>query len=327
LMGKRLALVDEAPRSDYHATERLKRLTGGGTITASAKNQQSVTFRPSHTIAMTSNSEPNMADRAVYERIRLIPFNQPITVTRKVWQDLTRRFDEEAPGIFALMLREAARFLADPDSIAKERTPAAIQEMEQTIAEDQDPVRAWVESCTVPSEPGTKSRELYQLHFARWHQSHPLYKRFSVPSETAWGRTLSEMGFAVIKRKDANYRPLSVIDGFGPGSIVPPGGGGAQIPEIPNPQHRVVSDTSPSQVDVRPGSHGTPNGATDSWTVSPECGRLGEQFEANHPPEFSQVIDPFSSFGGGYGGFNPKLQNNDSEGDIGGHVYMKEGIS
>src|SRR5690606_19112455 len=144
-----LALVDEAPRSDYHATERLKKLTGGGTLTASPKGKPSVSFRPSHTIAMTSNAEPNMADRAVYERIRLIPFDQPLKVTRKVWQELNRRFDEEAPGIFALMLREAAGFLADPDSINKERTPAAIQEMEQTIAEDQDPVREWIETCTV----------------------------------------------------------------------------------------------------------------------------------------------------------------------------------
>src|SRR5690606_1272016 len=214
LMGRRLALVDEAPRSNYNATERLKMLTGGATITASAKGKPSVTFRPSHTIAMTSNAEPNMADRAVYERVRLIPFDQPQTVTRKVWQDLNRRFDAEAPGIFALMLREAAGFLADPDSIAKERTPAAIQEMEQTIAEDQDPVREWVEACTIPAEPGTKSRELYRLHFARWHQSHPLYRRFSVPSETAWGRTLTEMGFEFVRRKDGKYRPLSVIDGF-----------------------------------------------------------------------------------------------------------------
>src|SRR5690606_8291653 len=114
-MGKRLALVDEAPRSGYQATERLKMLTGGSKITASAKNRPSVTFRPSHTLVMTSNSEPNLADRAVYERVRLIPFDQPQTVTRKVWQDLNRRFDEEAPGIFALMLREAAGFLADPD--------------------------------------------------------------------------------------------------------------------------------------------------------------------------------------------------------------------
>src|SRR5690606_18763358 len=147
-------------------TEWLKRLTGGSTLTASAKNQPSVSFQPTHTIVMTSNAEPNMADRAVYERIRLVPFNQPLEVTPKVWRDLTCRFDEEAPGIFALMLREAARFLADPDSIAKERTPATIQEMEQTIAEDQDPVREWVEACTVPAEPGTKSRELYRLHFA-----------------------------------------------------------------------------------------------------------------------------------------------------------------
>src|SRR5690606_27183729 len=205
--------------------------------------------------------------------------------------------------------------------------PEAIRELEQTIAEDQDPVREWVEACTVPSEPGTKSRELYRLHFARWHQSHPLYKRFSVPSETAWGRTLTEMGFANIKRKDANYRPLSVIDGFGPGSVVPPTGGGAQIPAIPDTTTSVASDTSPSQEGVRPGSHGTPNGETEGWRVSTEGGGFGGGFGVNPPPEFSQVKDTFSTFGGGYGGFNSKLQNNDSEGGIGDHGYIKKGIS
>src|SRR5690606_1861999 len=279
----------------------------------------------SHTIAMTSNAEPNLADRAVYERVRLIPIDQPQTVTRKVWQDLNRRFDAEAPGIFALMLREAAGFLADPDSIAKERTPAAIRELEQTIAEDQDPVREWVESCTVPAEPGTKSRELYRLHFARWHQSHPLYKRFSVPSETAWGRTLTEMGFATIRRKDGKYRPLSVIDGFGPGSVVPPSGGGAQIPVIPDTQHPVAPDTSPSQGDVRPGSHGTPNGVTDGCIVSPDGAQFGVQFGANYTPEFSQVRGHFSTSDVQYAQFYPQLQNKNSEGGIEGSGDFSEG--
>src|SRR5690606_24187849 len=89
-------------------------------------------------------------------------------------------------------------------------------------------------------------------------------------------------------------------------------------------KHPVASDTSPSQEDVRPGSHGTPSGGTDGWRVSSEGGGFGGGFGVNPPHEFSQVRDPFSTFGGGYGGFNPKLQNNDSEVGIGGHTYMKE---
>src|SRR5690606_35055794 len=147
----------------------------------------------------------------------------------------------------------------------------------------------------------------------------------SVPSETAWGRTLTEMGFATIRRKDGKYRPLSVIDGFGPGSVVPPSGGGAQIPVIPDTQHPVAPDTSPSQGDVRPGSHGTPNGVTDGCTVSPDGEQFGAGFEANYTPESSQVRDPFSTSDVQYGQFYPQLQNENSEGDIGDHGYITEG--
>src|SRR5690606_8520958 len=93
---------------------------------------------------------------------------------------------------------------------------------------------------------------------------------------------------------------------------------------IPAPQHPVASDTSPSQGDVRPGSHGTPNGGTDGCTVSPDGEQFGAGFEANYTPESSQVRDPFSTSDVQYVQFYPQLQNNDSEGDIGDHGYIKE---
>src|SRR5690606_10092156 len=101
-------------------------------------------------------------------------------------------------------------------------------------------------------------------------------------------------------------------------------GGGAQLPVIPAPQHPVASDTSPSQGYVRPGSHGTPNVGTDGCTVSPDGEQFGGGFEANYTPESSQVRDPFSTSDVQYVQFYPQLQNNDSEGDIGDHGYIKE---
>ncbi|MHA6626902.1 DNA polymerase [Pseudonocardia sichuanensis] len=222
LKGRRLAFIDEGPKRGHEATERLKQLTGGGSLTARAMRANPVSFRPTHTLVMTTNNEPHLTDPALRARMRLIPCDQPEELVRPsrlplLGQGLLR----EAPGILAAMMREAAAYLADRDSAAIAAAPLSIRGLADEMAAGQDPVREWVENCTVAADPGTPGRELRNL-FARWHQDHPLYRRMSVPSETAFGRTLSEMGFPPHKVGGRWYRSLSVLQGpSGPGAPLP----------------------------------------------------------------------------------------------------------
>lgn len=216
LKGVRLAFIDEGPKRGHKSTERLKQITGGGSLTASQKGANPITFRPTHTLVLTTNIEPDLTDPALRARARIIPCNSAEAI---VWPARQPLLDPsilraEAPGILAQMMRFAALWLADRQSARMDSAPAAVLNATTELAESQDPVREWVNDCTIPTDPGTPGRRLYTT-FAGWHQSHALHRRMSVPSETAFGRTLTDMGYPSTKMKDGRYRPLSVLNGPG----------------------------------------------------------------------------------------------------------------
>ena len=224
LRGRRLSFIDEGPKRGHDATERLKQLTGGGSLTGRPMRANPVTFKPNHTLVMTTNPEPNLTDPALRARVRLIPCDTPEEIVRPLrLQLLGNSLIAEAPGILAAMMREAAAYLADRDSAATSAAPVSIRGLADEIAEGQDPIQEWVETCTGPTEPGTPGRILYSQQFARWHQDHPRYRRLSLPSETAFGRRLTELGYPVQPHAGIKYRPLSVLNGgFGAPSSPPP---------------------------------------------------------------------------------------------------------
>jgi hypothetical protein len=220
LKGRRLSFIDEGPKRGHEATERLKQLAGGGSLTGRPMRGNPVTSRPTHTFVMTTNNEPNLTDPALRARVRLIPCNADEADVRPARLALLgQALHTEAPGILAAMMRETAAYLADRDTASTAAAPIIIRGAAQEIAERQDPTREWVETCTGPAAPGTPGRVLY-TSFAAWHQNNPLYRRMSVPTETAFGRTLNEMGFPAEKINKLSYRPLSVL--HGPGSPVGP---------------------------------------------------------------------------------------------------------
>lgn len=238
LKGARLAFIDEGPRKGYDATERLKQLTGGSKLTGRPMRANPIAFTPTHTLVMTTNNEPQLTDPALRARARLIPCNTDEVVVRPLRQALLDAavLKAEAPGILARMMREAALWLADRNSATIGAAPDSIKGMALEIAEGQDPVREWVLDCTIPTDPGTPGRQLYS-QFATWHQGSALYRRSAVPSETHFGRTLSDMGYPAVKTKGAWYRPLSSLGGPNYPHVVPtptaylagigPGGGSA----------------------------------------------------------------------------------------------------
>src|SRR6185436_18967348 len=104
----------------------------------------------------------------------------------------------EAPGVLAALMRECAEWLADPDSALTAAAPEHIRGLAREMAEGQDPVREWVDNCTVPAEPGTPAHTLFAA-FARWHQDNPIFRKAATPTETHFGRMLTEMGYPSAK--------------------------------------------------------------------------------------------------------------------------------
>lgn len=246
LKGRRLSFIDEGPRRGHLAAERLKQLTGGGELTGNAMRANPVTFSPTHTLIMTTNDEPPITDPALRARMRIIPCDADKAAVRAARQALTpAAWRAEVPGVLAAMMAQCAAWLDDPDSAGIDRAPDEVRGSVAEMAAGQDPVREWTENCTVPTHPGTQARVLYRA-FQAWHEGQPAFRRAPVPSETAFGRTLSDLGYPAAEgqgpKKNQRYRPLSVMGGM-PGGAPWPTSTATSTPEGPP----LVADGSGAQ--------------------------------------------------------------------------------
>lgn len=219
LKGRRLSFIDEGPRRGFGAQERLKQLTGGAALTGNPMRKNPITFTPTHTLVLTANPEAEicLTDPAIRARVRLIPCDGDEAAVRAVREAIgplsMPTWQAEAPGVLAQMMREAARWLADPTSAETAASPAAIRGMAEEIAEEQDPVRVWLDTATVADETGTGSTELYQA-FITWCRSMDIQRP---PSITRWGRDLTTAGYPVKRGpQGVRHRPLRLrLPGIG----------------------------------------------------------------------------------------------------------------
>ncbi|MCW2496333.1 DNA polymerase [Jatrophihabitans sp.] len=210
LKGRRLSFIDEGPRDGRLGQERLKQLTGGGDLTGNQMNRNPITFSTTHTLVLTANDEPLLTDPAVRGRVRLLPCEGDpdlVRAARKaIGHTTSRAWRREAPGVLAAMMREAAAWLADQDSALTANAPEAYRFRAEEIAVMQDPVRTWLEEETEPFEQGTRSRELYEA-FVGWSRNGNAHPN-RIPSETKWGRDLTNHGYPAERRRDGNVRLL-----------------------------------------------------------------------------------------------------------------------
>lgn len=217
LKGRRLSFIDEGPRKGHLASERLKQLTGGGVLTGNAMRSNPISFKPTHTLVMTTNDEPPVQDPALRARMRIIPCEGTQIGVKRARKAITDEvWGREAPGVLAQLMAECAGWLADQDSALMSAAPASVLGEADEIAGRQNVVAEWVEMCTVPADPGTAASELYES-FCRWFREQARHGRTSPPTLTAFGRTLTDLGHVVRKnqgpKRNQNYRPLTVIGG------------------------------------------------------------------------------------------------------------------
>jgi hypothetical protein len=197
LKGTRLTFLDEGIQRGKVATARLKRLVGGSSITANRMRQDPVTFRPTHTLAITLNPEEEFSfdDPAVDSRLRLLPCDgnpvQVVSVAQKFDYFHSPKWIEERPGVLARLMSAAARVLNDVHALDKDHAPAAVTMAEQDAKNREDEVLRWFLEATEECSDGYPSRELY-VHFKNWTEEVKT-DRSPVPTETRWGRRMNEL--------------------------------------------------------------------------------------------------------------------------------------
>ena len=124
LRGVRFALASETEKGQSWSTNRIKQLTGGDTVAARALYQDVSEFKSKATIWVACNHKPKVdaADKAMWRRIRMIPFDR-VFAPEEQNPDLAAMLIEERDGILAWMLQGLMAYhaegLAEPEAVTE----------------------------------------------------------------------------------------------------------------------------------------------------------------------------------------------------------------
>jgi putative DNA primase/helicase len=162
LCGARLAVASETKEGNYWDTGRIKALTGGDRLTGRFMRQDYFDFDPTHTLVVSSNARPSLAqvDDALRRRVQEVPFSQRFDNPDRT---LKGRLRAEAEGILSWMVEGCLQWQEkglDP--------PAEVVEAskENLVASD-DLTRFMDDCCVRDLTTKTKSARFYQA-WLKW---------------------------------------------------------------------------------------------------------------------------------------------------------------
>jgi putative DNA primase/helicase len=140
-------------------------LTGGDTITATAKYQNVMSYRPEFKMWILTNELPAVSDmgQAMWRRIRPIPFNRVIpTEVRRPRAAIDEELDGEWSGILAWAIAGLVAWNGLPE---EERwgAPAAVTVAQDEYKSSMDVVRQFLdEECEYGPDVTTGKKSLYR---------------------------------------------------------------------------------------------------------------------------------------------------------------------
>ncbi|HVX86486.1 MAG TPA: phage/plasmid primase, P4 family [Phycisphaerae bacterium] len=147
LHGRRLLVASETDDGDQLKMSLVKRLTGDAVIKARLMNRDFFTFPRTHKTIMMTNNRPGVHDKTegAWRRLRLVPFKFQVPASERIKNLDQRLFEEEAPGILALLVKGCLAWQRD-NGLGE---PAVVQVATLQFREESDPLEAYVTSHLV----------------------------------------------------------------------------------------------------------------------------------------------------------------------------------
>jgi putative DNA primase/helicase len=168
----------------------VKRLTGGDTIRTHRKYGHTFEFKPIHTLFLATNTQPGVrdGDAAIWDRLRLIPFNHTFKPDRRLPRDkVTEMFAAEGSGVLTWIVQGAIDYLWH--SLGDE--PSAVRHKTREYQENEDLLGQFIaDRCSTEPDQKETTKNLFDAYQA-WcgENSHkPLGVR-------TFGTKLSERGY------------------------------------------------------------------------------------------------------------------------------------
>lgn len=189
LKAVRLVSVSEIGEGKRLDEELIKQLTGSDRISARFMRAEWFDFLPVFKIWMTGNYKPVIRgqDKAIWRRVKLIPFNYSVPKEKQDPNLMTKLWDERS-GILAWMILGAMKWRQE-----RLGDVAAITEAVESYREEMDVLGEYLGQCTVSgSALSVSSKSLYSS-YERWAKANGMKPLTS----TMFGRKIKDRGFEI----------------------------------------------------------------------------------------------------------------------------------
>jgi putative DNA primase/helicase len=164
LKGARFVSASENEKGRRLAESLVKAMTGKDTISARFMRGEWFDFKPTHKLWLATNHKPEIqgTDPAIWDRIRLIPFDIRIPEEEQD-KHLDERLLAELPGILAWAVRGCLEWrqegLGEPDAVRK-ATAAYKAEM--------DVIQDFIDECCVEDEGAWATVSALHKEYVEW---------------------------------------------------------------------------------------------------------------------------------------------------------------
>jgi putative DNA primase/helicase len=189
LKGARFVYCSEVEEGKRMAESLIKDLTGNDTISARFMRGEWFTFQPSCKLWIATNHKPGIrgTENAIWDRIRLIPFNVSIPQCDRIPRSrMMERLTPEFPGILAWAVQGCKEWIQ-----FGLQTPDEVKEATEGYRGEMDVVGEFIdERCIISKMATASAKDLYES-YVKWAEGSG---ERPVPQRT-FGLRLTERGF------------------------------------------------------------------------------------------------------------------------------------
>ncbi len=207
LRGRRFVSVSETPEDGRLSSERVKALTGGEPMTGKFLYANPITFRPTHTVFLSTNHLPRVADAgpAIWDRLLLVGWPTSVPEEEQVLDLGEKLAKAEGPGILRWIVEGAVRYLRDGLQV-----PSDVRAATQTYRAGEDVFGAFLEERTEELPQVSVGASQLLSAYREWTKSRP-----SAPplSDATLKERMAAKGFEHTKRsRRAFYIGLRLVE-------------------------------------------------------------------------------------------------------------------
>jgi Zierdtviridae DNA primase len=196
VMNKRLIVAEEVSSAVHLHADQIKRLTGGGEI--SARGMRSNTYivrRPAFTPLLATNGAPTIsgADVAVWRRLLAVPFDQVIPYGKDDLEFTARLIATSKAAILRWIVDGYRRYVENPNALYA--VPRLALTTNSDLRDDMSDLDTWIaERCDRAENLRDIPSDLFN-DYTSWCEMGGVAHRDRV-SNTKFGRELTAKGFA-----------------------------------------------------------------------------------------------------------------------------------